>query len=89
MGYPIVWTEKLPALGTQGDILLANWPDYLVGDRQATTIDASMHYRFRYDLMAWRAVHRVDGQPWLSAPLTLADGAFQISPFVILGDVAT
>jgi hypothetical protein len=48
-----------------------------------------MHYRFRYDLMAWRAVHRVDGQPWLSAPLTLADGAFQISPFVILGDVAT
>lgn len=89
MGFPIYWTEKLPALGTSGDILLADWSYYLIGDRQATTIDNSMHYRFRYDLTAWRAVHRVDGEPWLSAPLTLADGATQISPFVILGDVAS
>jgi len=88
-GFPVFYTEKLPALGTAGDILLADWNYYLVGDRQATTIDNSMHYRFRYDLTAWRAVHRVDGQPWLSAPLTLADGAFQISPFVILSDVAS
>lgn len=88
-GFPIYYTEKLPTLGTAGDILLSDWAYYLIGDRQATTIDSSMHYRFRYDLTAWRAVHRVDGQPWLSAPLTLADGTFQISPFVILGDVAS
>ena len=88
-GFPIYYTEKLPTLGTSGDILLADWNYYLVGDRQATTIDSSMHYRFQYDITAWRAVHRVDGQPWLSAPLTLADGTFQISPFVILGDVAS
>jgi HK97 family phage major capsid protein len=89
MGFPIEWTEKLPALGTAGDILLADWSYYLIGDRQATTIDSSMHFRFRNDLTAWRAVHRVDGQPWLSAPLTLADGTTQISPFVILGAVAS
>jgi HK97 family phage major capsid protein len=89
MGFPLVWTEKLPALGTAGDIALCDWSYYLVGDRQATTIDSSMHYRFQYDLTAWRAVHRVDGQPWLSAPLTLADGTTQISPFVILGAVAS
>jgi len=88
-GFPIYYTEKLPTLGAAGDILLADWNYYLIGDRQATTIDNSMHYRFRYDLTAWRAVHRVDGQPWLSAPLTLADGATQISPFVILGQVAS
>lgn len=88
-GFPIYYTEKLPVLGTSGDILLADWNYYLIGDRQATTIDNSMHYRFKYDLTAWRAVHRVDGQPWLSAPLTMADGATQISPFVILGDVAS
>ena len=41
-------------------------------------------FRFRNDLIAWRAVHRVDGQPWLSAPITLADGTTDISPFVIL-----
>lgn len=88
-GFPIYYTEKLPALGTAGGVLLADWNYYLIGDRQATTIDSSMHYRFQYDLTAWRAVHRVDGQPWLSAPLTLADGATQISPFVILGAVAS
>ena len=88
-GFPIYFTEKLPTLGTTGDIALCDWSYYLVGDRQATTIDNSMHYRFQYDITAWRAVHRVDGQPWLSAPITLADGTFQISPFVILGAVAS
>jgi len=83
-GFPIHWTEKLPVLGTRGDVLLADWRYYLVGDRQMTTIDSSQHYRFRYDLTAWRAVHRVDGQPWLSTVITLADGTTTISPFVVL-----
>ena len=88
-GFPITWTEKLPRLGVQGDVLLASWNMYLIGDRQQTTIDTSIHFRFRWDQTCWRAVHRVDGQPWLSLPVTLADGNWQISPFVILGDVAT
>jgi HK97 family phage major capsid protein len=89
MGYPIEWTEKLPALGTQGDFLLADWTYYIIGDRQATTIESSTHERFRFDQTAWRAVHRVDGQETLSAVPRLADGTGEISPFVILGDVAT
>ena len=89
MGFPVDWTEKLPALGSEGDICLCDWAHYLVGDRQSITIESSQHYRFRYDLMAWRAVHRVDGQPWLSAPITIADGSWQISPFVILDDTVT
>jgi HK97 family phage major capsid protein len=86
MGYPVYFTENCPTLGAAGDIILADWSKYIVGDRKATTIDSSKHYRFRYDLTAWRAVHRVDGRPWLSAPLTLRDGATQVSPFVILDD---
>ena len=88
-GYPVDWTEKVPVLGTAGDIGLYNWAHYLIGSRQATTIDSSAHYQFRRDQIVWRAVHRVDGQPWLSAPWTLQDGETQISPFVILGDIAT
>lgn len=84
-GYDIHWTEKCPNIGDPGDVLLADWQYYLIGDRQATTIASSTHYRFQYDLTAWRAVHRVDGKPWLSEPITLADGVDQISPFVILG----
>jgi hypothetical protein len=53
------------------------------------TIDTSSHERFQYDETSWRAVHRVDGQPWLNAPITLADGSTQISPFVILGAKTT
>ena len=75
----------MPNLGQPGDVLLADWKYYLIGDRQATTLASSTHFRFRSDLTAWRAVHRVDGKPWLSEPITLADGVDQISPFVILG----
>lgn len=87
-GYPVFYNEHCPLLGSRGDIGLYDFKMYLIGDRQGTTIDASKHYRFQYDLTAWRAVHRVDGQPWLSQPIYLADGTSQVSPFVVL-DAAT
>ncbi len=83
-GYPVFWNEHCPLLGSRGDIGLYDFKMYLIGDRQATTIDASKHYRFQYDLTAWRAVNRVDGQPWLRQPIYLQDGTTQVSPFVVL-----
>lgn len=88
-GIPIQWTEKLPAMGVQGDVLLADWGWYYIGDRENVTIDVSTHYMFRFNLTSWRAEARLDGQPMLSQPWTIADGALQVSPFVILGDVST
>jgi len=88
MGYPIFFVENAMPLGTMGDIILADLSKYLIGDRQMVTIDASKHYRFQYDLTSWRAVHRVDGRPWLSAPITYRDGITTVSPFVVLGDTA-
>lgn len=88
LGFPVIWSEKNPIAGVQGDVLLADFRYYLVGDRQATTVESTQFDRWRYDETSWRAVHRVDGQPWLSAPLTYQDGTTQVSPFVILGDVA-
>lgn len=87
-GYPVFYNEHCPLIGNRGDIILADWRYYLVGDRQATTIDASIHDRFRYDETVWRAVHRVDGQEWLSQPLQYSDSTTRVSPFVIL-DAAT
>jgi len=89
LGYPVIFTEKLPGPGTSGSIVLADWRYYLIGDRQAVTIDSSNHELFQYDQTSWRAVARLDGQPWLSAPLTLSDGTAQVSPFVILGAKST
>lgn len=87
LGFPVVWSEKVPLIGTAGDVVLADWKYYLIGDRQATTIESTEYDYWRYDQTSWRAVHRVDGQPWLSAPLTYQDGTTQVSPFVILAGV--
>jgi len=87
-GFPVIYNEHCPLLGNRGDIGLYDFRYYLIGDRQATTIDSSKHDKFRYDLTVWRGVHRVDGQPWLSQPIYLSDGTTQQSPFVVL-DAAT
>lgn len=88
-GYDAIRTEKCPRIGTAGDFILGDWRYYLIGDRQATTVESTQYDRWEYDETSWRAVHRVDGQPWLSAPLTYQDGTTQVSPFVILGDKST
>ena len=87
-GYPVFWSEHAPLLGGRGDIGLYDFSMYLVGNRQGSTIAASKEFKFQDDLTSWRAVHRVDGQPWLSQPIYLADGTTQVSPFVVL-DAAT
>jgi HK97 family phage major capsid protein len=89
LGYPIKFIDKLPALGTRGDIMLCDFTYYMIGDRRATTVESSIHANFRNNQTAFRAVHRVDGQPWLSAPITYQDGQTQVSPFVVLGDAAS
>jgi HK97 family phage major capsid protein len=88
-GVPVQFTEKQPRIGGVGDAVLADWRYYLIGDRQAVTVESTQFDRWRYDETSWRMVHRVDGQPWLSAPLTLQDGTTQVSPFVILGNKST
>ena len=88
LGYPVVWSEKTPALGTEGDVLLADFGFYCIGDRQATTIESSPFPKWKYDITSWRAVHRVDGKPWIKSPITLIDGSTIVSPFVALTDVA-
>jgi HK97 family phage major capsid protein len=88
-GFPVQFTEKLPLPGTAGAALLCAWKYYYIGDRKGTTIDSTNLELFRYNQTSWRAVHRVDGQPSLSTPLTLQDGTTQISPFVMLGAKST
>ena len=84
MGYPIFFTDKVPALGTKGDLGLYDFSKYVIGDRQATTFETSKQERFQFDQTSFRAVHRVDGTPWLNAPITLVDGTTKVSPFVTI-----
>lgn len=83
-GLPVMVTEKLPTLGTADDVLLVDFKHYLIGDRMQLEIAASEHVAFLTNQIAWRFVHRVDGQPWLPAAVTLSDASYTVSPFIRL-----
>jgi HK97 family phage major capsid protein len=84
LGRPFFPTEKLPALGTRGDLMLVDPGFYVIGDRMSLEIAASEHVNFLANQMTWRVVERVDGQPWIDKPITLQDASTQVSPFVVL-----
>ena len=84
LGRPAIPTEKLPALGTKGDIILVDPSLYVIGDRMSIEVAASEHVNFLKNQMTWRVVERVDGQPWMEKAITLQDASTQVSPFVIL-----
>ena len=85
LGLPVVFTEHVNGMGTAGDVLLSDWRFYLIGDRQAMSMAASEHNKFPQYRTVFRSVSRLDGQPWMDAALTLRDGSFQVSPFVVRG----
>ena len=83
-GLDVLTTEKVPVLGTKGDVMLVDPTMYVVGDRMQIEIAASEHVNFLKNQTTWRVVERVDGQPWLDNVITLQDGASTVSPFVVL-----
>jgi len=86
-GRPFFITEKVPALGTQGDIGYFDMRYYFIFDRQPITIDVSTHVAFTTDQTCWRFVLRVAGQCWPPTTLTPRNAAAPvttISPFVVL-----
>ena len=85
LGRPVIFTEKVPALSTTGDINFVDLSYYLIGDRQAVEVSASDQAFFQNDQTAYRIIERVDGRPWLQTPLTPHNGsANTLSAFVQL-----
>lgn len=87
-GRPFFISEKMPSLGTQGDISYFDMRYYFIFDRQPLTIDVSTHVAFTTDETCWRFVLRVAGQCWPASTLTPRNAAAPvttISPFVVLG----
>ena len=86
-GIPLMFSEKASALGTKGDLILADFGYYLVGDLGALAIDYSEHVRFANLEGAMRCYEWVDGKPWMASAYTPRKGT-ALSPFVVLGDAA-
>lgn len=87
LGRPMIVTEKIPALanGAGNDIAFVDLSYYLVGDRQAISLDYSEHSRFMNDETELRLIERVDGRPWVQSALTPLNGD-TVSPYIGLTD---
>jgi HK97 family phage major capsid protein len=84
-GRPVIPLEQCATLGDQGDIILADWSQYLFAEKRGgVRSDVSMHVRFLYDESVFRFVVRVDGQPLWDSPITPYKGTATISPFITL-----
>ncbi len=84
LGLPAIENERNPVMGQPGDLMLVNLQHYLIKDGSGIFVSASEHVRFLQNQTVIKAFFNVDGQPWLTAPLTLEDGVSQRSPFVQL-----
>ena len=74
-GYPMLLTDKLPPVGTKGDIILGNLSAYYIGEKGGLEVTSSIHDRFRYDETTFRFVKRVDGQCALGNAFVILDDA--------------
>jgi HK97 family phage major capsid protein len=71
---PISFTEKAPALGDAGDIVLADLSMYYIGMRQEILMDMSNAPGWITDTIDFRVICRVDGLPILSQAFTPKNG---------------
>ncbi len=90
LGYPIFFTEKVPQLGTVGDISLVCPSQYGLAERQGLEIGVSEHFYFSTDKIAYRFKKRHDGRslwraPYLDASAVATGGTpWSTSPFIAL-----
>ncbi len=76
--------EASAALGTVGDIVLADLSQYIAITKGGVKADESMHFYFDQNIRTFRFVMRLGGQPWLSTPITRKNGSSTQSHFVTL-----
>jgi HK97 family phage major capsid protein len=83
-GRPVIACEQCKQLGTVGDIVLADFGEYLLIEKGGIKGETSIHVRFLYDELAFRWTLRVDGKPIWSDDLTPAYGSDTLSAYVAL-----
>lgn len=87
LGRPVIFTEKMATLGDKYDIGLADFSQYLIGQKGGVNVASSIHVRFATMETAFRFSMRYDGQPWWLATLTPKAGS-SLAPFITLAERA-
>ncbi len=91
LGIPIFMTEKVPQLGSTGDISLVCPNQYGLAEREGFEVGMSEHFYFSTDKVAYRFKKRHDGRSLWRKPYTDTSGGvaspssgWQISPWIML-----
>ena len=87
LGMPLLLSEYTPALGSAGDVTLADFSQYLIAEKQIE-FASSIHVRFLWDEQVFRFSWRIDGQSMWASPVTPKNSAVTQSPFVTLAERA-
>lgn len=84
-GIPIVFSDRLPTLGTKGDLILADLSYYIIKDGSGPFLSWTEHVYWTANKSAVKIVWNVDGKAWLTEPLILeGTSSSTVSPFVVL-----
>jgi len=75
LGKPVIFTEKVPALGSLGDLILCDPSQFTVGLRSAVSFDKSIHVGWLKDEASYRCIIRVDGQGMWDKAITPKNGS--------------
>ena len=89
MGRPVIIIEQCQALGTAGDVILADMSQYYVVSKGGVNAASSIHLKFDYGQTAFRWTYRIDGRPVWKNALTSYKGSLSLSPFIILNSTRT
>jgi len=80
-GVPVQWSEHMANdIGTRGDIVLADWSQYVLVTKGGVRSKISLELRFDYGENVYVFIIREDGAPWWRSALTGVDGLTR-SPF--------
>ena len=74
---PVTFTEKTEVLGGQGDVVLFDFKQHVVGLRKGMRNDLSQHVCFTKDQEA-RPIERLHGHPLWYEALALQDGDTEV-----------
>ena len=81
---PVIPIEQCQTLGTEGDIILVDLNEYIIGDKGGINAASSIHVSFTTDQTAFRWIYRVNGQPVWASYVTPFKGSNYLSPYITL-----
>ncbi len=83
LGRPVFYSEFAKTIGDVGDLILADWSQYVVVTREGLNSETSIHVRFLEHEQTFKFWMENDAHSWWNNPLTPKNGS-TLSPFITL-----